>query len=95
MEWGKNFGKGISERLIKKFPELNISEIEYYKTLCDNVQNDCSNSIDFQGKEITVNELDNLLKEKVFKKYNWINKSNQRKLYSLYTYILWKEGLIK
>lgn len=95
LEWGKNFGKDISERLIKKFPELNISEIEYYKDLCKSVQNDCWNLVDYKGDSIIVDELEKRLNENIFKKYQWINKDNQRKLHSQFSYYFWKEGLLK
>ncbi len=95
LEWGKNFGKDISERLIKKFPALNISEIEYYKDLCKSVQDDCWKLVDYKGNSITVNELEKRLKDNVFHKYQWINQDNQRKLYSQFCYYFWKDGLLE
>ncbi|WP_312823053.1 hypothetical protein [Epilithonimonas sp.] len=95
LEWGKSFGKDISERLIKKFPELNTSEIEHYKNLCKSVQNDCWNLVDYKGDSIIVDELEKRLNENVFQKYQWINKDNQRKLYSQFSYYFWKDGLLK
>jgi|SRR6218665_1346514 len=95
LEWGKDFGKDISERLIKKFPELNTSEIEYYKNLCKSVQNDCWNLVDYKGDSIVVNELEKRLNNNVFQKYQWISKDNRRKLYSQFSYYFWKDGLLK
>lgn len=95
LEWGENLGKDILERLQKKFPELTNSEIEYYQNLCKNIQNDCWKLADYQSEPITVYELDKRLKEDIFQKYDWINKSNQATIQSQYRYYFWKDGLIK
>lgn len=95
LEWGNNFGKDISERLVKKFPKLNISEIEDYKNLCKSVQDDCWNLVDYKGNSISVEELEKRLKDIIFHKYQWINKDNQQKLYSQFSYYFWRDGLLK
>lgn len=95
LEWGDSFGKDISERLIKKFPELSIEKVENYKSLCKNIQDECWNLVDYKGDSIMVDEFDKRLNETIFQKYQWINKNNQRKLYTQFCYYFWKEGLIK
>ncbi|WP_374441743.1 hypothetical protein [Epilithonimonas sp.] len=95
LEWGDNFGKDISERLIKKFPELSIKEVENYKILCKNIQDDCWDLVDYKGDSINVDEFDKRLNDYIFQEYQWINTENQRKLYSQFYYYFWKDGLIK
>lgn len=95
LEWGNDFGKDISEKLIKKFPQLNISQIENHKNLCKSIQDDCWNLVDYKGDSIIVIELEKRFEDIIFQKYQWINKDNQRKLYSQFSYYFWKDGLLK
>lgn len=95
LEWGKNLGKEIDARLIKKYPKLSKQEVKIYKELCKNVENDCWNSFDYNGTQINIEEFDNLLINNVFKKYTWINNRNKSDIKSKFQYYLWKDGIIK
>ena len=95
LEFGENFGKDISERLLRKIPNLMESEIVNYKELVKNVEKDCWNCADLNGPQINAEQLNEFLIEKIFKKYTWINKQNQSNIFSKFSYYFWKDGLIK
>ena len=94
LEWGENYEKEISARLLKKFPNLSKEQLEKYESLCKNIKQDCWNCIDYDGNQISSKELVEAIK-KVFSKYTWINKSNQNSLQSQFSYYLWKDGILK
>lgn len=41
LELGKNWGKPISERFLLKFPNLSQEEVDFYRKLSKEVENDC------------------------------------------------------
>lgn len=94
LEWGENFEKEISTRLLKKFPNLSKEQLENYESLYKNIKQDCWNCVDYDGNQISSEELVEAIK-KVFSKYTWINKSNQNSLQSQFSYYFWKDGLLK
>lgn len=95
LEFGENFGKDISERLFKKFSEINQNQIEFYNNLTKQINSDCWNVIDANSEQITNAELENLLENKVFKKYSWINTENKKRILSQFSYFFWKDGILK
>ena len=66
LEFGENFGKDISERLLRKFPNLMESEIVNYKELVKNVEKDCWNCADLNETQINAEQLNEFLIEKIF-----------------------------
>ena len=94
LEWGENFEKEISTRLLKKFPNLSKEQLEKYESLCKNIKQDCWNCVDYSGTQINQEQLLIAIKI-VFSKYAWINKSNQNSLRSQFSYYLWKDGILK
>ncbi len=95
LEFGENFGKDISERLSKKFPNINENEINNCKKLVKDIEKECWNCVDYNGPQINVEQLNNSLFEKVFKKYTWINKQNRSNIFTKFSYYFWKDGLLK
>ena len=91
LEWER----GISERLLEKFPNLSKEQINYYENLCKNVKDDCWNCVDYNGPQINIDEFVNALDHKIYLKYTWIDKNNKRTLYSQFSYYFWKEGVLK
>ncbi|MGA9213042.1 hypothetical protein [Kaistella sp.] len=94
LEFGKNWGESISERLLLKFPNLSQEELDFYNKLSKEVENDCWNCIENDTPQINISELYELLNIKVFAKYDWINESNQRNIKSKFSYYFWKDGRI-
>lgn len=95
LEFGKNFGKDISERLKEKFPDLGLLEIEKNQNICKNIEKECWNSVDSTSEKIDALKLEKILTEKIFKKYKWININNQKRIISQFSYYFWKDGLME
>ena len=70
LDWGKDF----PEKLLIKFPKLNLIEIEYYKNLCKEVEDECWKSVDYNVPQINVNQLHESLNLNVFSRFKSINK---------------------
>ena len=95
IEFGKKFGQDIVPKLNAKFPNLSIDEINSYKELVKNVESDCWNSVDYKGPQIDINKLHEILEEKIFLKYYWINSNNRSRIKSIFSYYFWKDGILK
>lgn len=95
LDWGKDFGKDISERLLIKFPKLSLTEIEYYKNLCKEVEDECWKSVDYNVPQINVNQLNESLNLNVFSRFKWINKGNRDNIEFKFQYYFWKDGILK
>lgn len=93
MEFGEEWLKPIAGRLSKKYPDLNLEELDLCEKLCKKVNTDAhdyvfNNPIKINGelKFIEFNEFKNYMEPL----YVWINDKNMRRLYSQSCYYAWK-----
>lgn len=91
LDWGKDF----SEKLLIEFPKLNLVEIEYYKNLCKEVEDECWESVDYNVPQINVNQLHESLNLNVFSRFKSINKGNGDNIEVKFQYYFWKDGILK
>ena len=94
LEFGKDFEKKINNRLELKFPKLTSEELENYQTLCEEIKTECWNCIEPKSTKINTAKLSEILNEKIFEKYSWINERNKRRLISQFSYYFWKDGIL-
>lgn len=94
LEFGKHFGRKINNRMELKFPKLTSEELENYQTLCEEIKTECWNCIEPNSTKINTAKLSEILNEKIFEKYSWINERNKRRLISQFSYYFWKDGIL-
>ena len=94
LEFGRNFGQDISERLVKRFPNLSETEISNVKKLVQSVESDCWNIVNPEVLNLTPTDLTHLLNNKIFAKYGWISSANKNRINTVFSYYFWKEGYL-
>ncbi|PZP38666.1 MAG: hypothetical protein DI598_20510 [Pseudopedobacter saltans] len=93
MEFGENWLKPINQRLLNKFPNLNLVELEKYNSVCKEVNN-IANDFVYDNpakneKELTFIEFSKF-ENFMLQNFSWISKENLKRLYNQSCYYAYK-----
>ena len=100
LEFGPNWLQPIQSRLLEKFPELQLEELNRYDSICRTAmkvgQEFIYKALETAAQEkrkIGEKDVADELKSFLHNKYPWIDSGNLKRILSQGFYYAWKDGL--